>query len=142
VAPRAILFDLGHTLVRYYTSSEFPVVLRRCLRECARALGQTEDPSRDEDMFERALLLNREQSDYAVRPLAGHLHGSPIKLPNGTTVPRPPGSRRWLWDDEFCGSIGLVKRTKKLGEGGGDWCRVLRWRHERTLTSEPRYDGP
>jgi hypothetical protein len=37
---------------------------------------------------------------------------------------------------------GLVKRTKKLGEGGGDWCRVLRWRHERTLTSEPRDDGP
>ncbi len=74
MAPRAILFDLGNTLVGYYTSSEFPVVLRRCLRECARALGQTEDPARDEDMFERALLLNREQSDYAVRPLAGRLH--------------------------------------------------------------------
>jgi putative hydrolase of the HAD superfamily len=74
VATRAILFDLGNTLVGYYTSSEFPAVLRRCLRECARALGQTEDPARDEDMFERALLLNREQSDYAVRPLAGRLH--------------------------------------------------------------------
>jgi putative hydrolase of the HAD superfamily len=73
VATRAILFDLGNTLVGYYTSSEFPVVLRRCLRECARALGQTEDPARDEDIFERALLLNREQSDYAVRPLAGRL---------------------------------------------------------------------
>jgi putative hydrolase of the HAD superfamily len=73
VAIRAILFDLGNTLVGYYTSSEFPVVLRRCLRECARALGQTEDPARDEDMFERALLLNREQSDYAVRPLARRL---------------------------------------------------------------------
>ena len=74
MATRAILFDLGNTLVGYYTSTEFPLVLRRCLRECARALGQTEDPARDEDMFERALLLNREQSDYAVRPLAGRLH--------------------------------------------------------------------
>jgi putative hydrolase of the HAD superfamily len=74
VATRAILFDLGNTLIGYYTSSEFPTVLRRCLRECARALGQAEDPARDEDMFERALLLNREQSDYAVRPLAGRLH--------------------------------------------------------------------
>ena len=33
--------------------------------------------------------------------------GSPIVLPDGTTVPRLPGYRRWLWDDEFCGSIGF-----------------------------------
>ena len=73
VAIRAILFDLGNTLVRYYTSGEFPLVLRRCLRECAWALGQTEDHGRDEDLLERALLLNRERSDYAVRPLAARL---------------------------------------------------------------------
>jgi putative hydrolase of the HAD superfamily len=73
VATRAILFDLGNTLVGYYTSSEFPLVLRQCLRECARARGHTADPDRDEDLFERALLLNREQSDYAVRPLAARL---------------------------------------------------------------------
>src|SRR6476646_11060937 len=73
MAIRAILFDLGNTLVGYYTSSEFPVVLRRCLRECTGALGQTEDPARDEELFQRALFLNREQSDYGVRPLAGRL---------------------------------------------------------------------
>jgi predicted acetyltransferase len=33
--------------------------------------------------------------------------GAPIKLPDGSTVPRLPGFRRWLWDDAFCGSIGL-----------------------------------
>ena len=33
--------------------------------------------------------------------------GGPIALPDGTTVPRVPGYRRWLWDGEFCGSIGL-----------------------------------
>lgn len=33
--------------------------------------------------------------------------GGPITLPNGTIVPRLPGYRRWLWDGEFCGSIGL-----------------------------------
>jgi FMN phosphatase YigB (HAD superfamily) len=65
VAIRAILFDLGNTLVDYYTSGEFPLVPRRCLRECAWVLGKTEDHGRDEDLFERALLLNREQSDYA-----------------------------------------------------------------------------
>jgi predicted acetyltransferase len=33
--------------------------------------------------------------------------GGPIALPDGTTVPRLPGYRRWLWDGEFSGSIGL-----------------------------------
>jgi len=58
-----------------------------------------------------------------VRPSAKHLadyvaaviasmddreaRGDPITLPDGPTVPRLPGFRRWLWDGEFCGSIGL-----------------------------------
>lgn len=33
MAIRAILFDLGNTLVGYYASGEFPLVLRQCLRE-------------------------------------------------------------------------------------------------------------
>jgi predicted acetyltransferase len=33
--------------------------------------------------------------------------GDPITLPDGTRVPRLPGYRRWLWDGEFCGSIGF-----------------------------------
>jgi predicted acetyltransferase len=33
--------------------------------------------------------------------------GGLIALPDGTAVPRLPGYRRWLWDGEFCGSIGL-----------------------------------
>jgi predicted acetyltransferase len=33
--------------------------------------------------------------------------GTPITLPNGTVVPRLPGYQRWLWDGEFCGSIGF-----------------------------------
>ena len=73
MAIRAVLFDLGNTLVSYYTSSEFPLVLRRCLGECATVLGWAEDPARDADLFERALVLNREQSDYAVRPLEARL---------------------------------------------------------------------
>jgi FMN phosphatase YigB (HAD superfamily) len=78
VVIRAILFDLGNTLISYYTSGEFPLVLRRCLRECARAVGQAEDHGRDEDLFERALLLNRDQSDFAVRPLAARLQDAAV----------------------------------------------------------------
>ena len=33
--------------------------------------------------------------------------GRPMILPDGMMVPRLPGYRRWLWDGEFCGSIGL-----------------------------------
>lgn len=33
--------------------------------------------------------------------------GAPIILPDGTTVPRLPGYRRWMWDGEFCGTIGF-----------------------------------
>jgi predicted acetyltransferase len=33
--------------------------------------------------------------------------GGPITLPDGSCVARLPGYRRWMWDGEFCGSIGL-----------------------------------
>jgi len=33
--------------------------------------------------------------------------GLPVTLPDGSTVPRLPGYHRWLWDGEFCGSIGF-----------------------------------
>jgi predicted acetyltransferase len=33
--------------------------------------------------------------------------GPPVTLPDGSTAKRVPGFRRWLWDGEFCGSIGL-----------------------------------
>lgn len=31
--------------------------------------------------------------------------GTPITLPDGSTVPRLPGYSRWIWDGEFCGAI-------------------------------------
>lgn len=33
--------------------------------------------------------------------------GPPVTLPDGSTASRIPGYRRWLWDGEFCGSIGF-----------------------------------
>jgi len=33
--------------------------------------------------------------------------GAPIAMPDGSTVPRLPGFRRWMWDGEFAGSIGF-----------------------------------
>jgi predicted acetyltransferase len=31
--------------------------------------------------------------------------GPPLRLPDGSTVPRLPGYRRWMWDDGFCGFV-------------------------------------
>jgi predicted acetyltransferase len=33
--------------------------------------------------------------------------GPPVVLPDGSTVPRLPGYVQWMWDGEFCGSIGF-----------------------------------
>lgn len=33
--------------------------------------------------------------------------GPPVTLPDGSVVNRIPGFRRWLWDGEFCGSVGF-----------------------------------
>jgi len=33
--------------------------------------------------------------------------GPMVTLPDGSLAPRLPGFRRWMWDGEFCGSIGL-----------------------------------
>jgi len=33
--------------------------------------------------------------------------GAPVTLPDNSVAERIPGFTRWLWDGEFCGSIGL-----------------------------------
>jgi len=66
---RAVLFDLGNTLVAYYDSAEFPAVLRECLQRCANILGWSEAAGRDESLFARAMALNTESPDCAVHPL-------------------------------------------------------------------------
>jgi len=70
---RTVLFDLGNTLVGYYTSAQFPSVLRRCLHQCAEADGWPGDVDREEALFGRALQLNQERLDFAVRPLGERL---------------------------------------------------------------------
>jgi HAD superfamily hydrolase (TIGR01509 family) len=73
MATRAVLFDLGNTLVHYYKREEFPSVLRRCL-EGAAAVAETSDVRATATaVFDRALELNREAADFAVRPLVGRL---------------------------------------------------------------------
>jgi putative hydrolase of the HAD superfamily len=66
---RAVLFDLGNTLVGYYPAEEFPQVLRRCLRGCAETLGWLDNREREEKLLASALQLNAERPDFSVRVL-------------------------------------------------------------------------
>jgi predicted acetyltransferase len=58
-----------------------------------------------------------------------------IVLSDGTVVPRLPGYRRWLWDGEFCGSIGL--RWQRGTEALPPYClghigyAVVPWKRRR-----------
>jgi len=62
---KAVLFDLGNTLVHYYRGPDFRAILRRCLERTALVLGTTVS----DELYEQALLLDREDPSLAVRPL-------------------------------------------------------------------------
>ena len=61
--------------------------------------------------------------------------GEPITLLDGTKVSRLPGYRRWLWDGEFCGSIGF--RWQRGTEALPEYClghigyAVVPWKQGR-----------
>jgi HAD superfamily hydrolase (TIGR01509 family) len=71
---RAVLFDLGNTLVSYYQPSDFMPVLRRSLDACLLTLGHS--PLQREAqtaLVHQALELNQERADLAVWPLEARL---------------------------------------------------------------------
>jgi len=70
---RAVLFDLGNTLVSYYAAADFGPILRKALRGCIHVLG-SHTPIDENEIFQRALTLNAERSDLAVWPLVERLN--------------------------------------------------------------------
>ena len=67
-------------------------------------------------------------------------NGEVVTLPDGSQVSRLPGYRRWLWDGEFCGSIGLrwqpgtsALPTHVLGHVG---YAVVPWKQRRGYATE------
>ena len=61
--------------------------------------------------------------------------GGPVTLPDGSKAQRLPGYRRWMWDGEFCGSIGL--RWQRGTEALPPYClghigyAVVPWKQRR-----------
>jgi len=71
---RAVLFDLGDTLVSYYQPPDFMPILRRSLDACLQVLGRAPlDGEAWTDLIHQALELNQERADLAVWPLEERL---------------------------------------------------------------------
>ncbi len=68
MSARAVLFDLGNTLVSYYAAADFPPILSACLRACVGVLP-TGTQLDERDLERRALALNVERPDLSVWPL-------------------------------------------------------------------------
>jgi predicted acetyltransferase len=56
---------------------------------------------------EELSLIRENPEEYLRSQVDREAKGPPIAMPDGSTVPRLPGYRRWLWDGEFCGVIGF-----------------------------------
>jgi FMN phosphatase YigB (HAD superfamily) len=74
MAVRAVLFDLGNTLISYYQAPEFAPILRSCLQRALDAAGISASKLDEPRLLDHALRLNKERDDCAVRPLADRLH--------------------------------------------------------------------
>src|SRR5882724_9188663 len=71
---RAVLFDLGDTLVSYYQPADFMPVLRRSLNACLLTLGHTPlGREAQTALVHQALEMNQERADLAVWPLEERL---------------------------------------------------------------------
>lgn len=70
---RAVLFDLGNTLVSYYAAADFAPLLRECVQSCVREIGADVAGVDEEELYRRALTLNVERPDHKVWPLADRL---------------------------------------------------------------------
>jgi HAD superfamily hydrolase (TIGR01509 family) len=71
---RAVLFDLGNTLVSYYQPADFMPILRRSLDACLLTLGHSPlGHEAQTALVHRALEMNQERADLAVWPLEERL---------------------------------------------------------------------
>ena len=69
----------------------------------------------------------------------------PVLLPDGSTVARIPGYRRWLWDGDFCGSISFRWQpgTAELPAHclGHIGYAVVPWKQGRGYATMARHSG-
>ena len=69
--------------------------------------GWSPDTTRVEAGQEELVRITENPAEFLAQQVDREGRGPAVKLPDGSTVPRLPGYRRWMWDGSFCGSIGF-----------------------------------
>jgi predicted acetyltransferase len=69
--------------------------------------GWSPDTRRPEAAQEELERIAQDPARFLDEQVDREAKGPAITLPGGATVPRLPGYHQWMWDGEFCGSIGL-----------------------------------
>jgi predicted acetyltransferase len=69
--------------------------------------GWSPDTIRSEAAWEELERIRQDAAGFLALQIDREGKGPPVRLPDGSTVNRLPGYRRWMWDGEFCGVIGF-----------------------------------
>ena len=82
---------------------------REHLADYRRALerGWSPDNLRPEAAQEELAHIAEDADRFLAEQVDREAKGPAIMLPDGRSVPRLPGLHKWMWDGEFCGSIGI-----------------------------------
>ena len=110
---------------------------REWLGEYEQALAAGWSPNTEQDISQRELRELRRDPDAYLDNL---LHGTTIRRPDGTAVPRLPARDFWIVDDSFCGRIGLrfQRGTEELPAhvSGHVGYSVVAWKRGRGYATE------
>jgi predicted acetyltransferase len=69
--------------------------------------GWSPDNLRPEASAEHLARIHNDPDAFIAQQVDPQGKGPPITLPGGAVVPRLPALSMWIWDGDFCGSIGL-----------------------------------
>jgi predicted acetyltransferase len=67
--------------------------------------GWSPDNLRDEARFEEREMIEHDPERFLQAMDDREGRAGPIRLPDGSLVPRLPGFHRWIWDGDFAGNI-------------------------------------
>jgi predicted acetyltransferase len=100
----------------------------------------TPDSFRGVSVAREQLARIAENADEFLASLVDRRGGAKLVLPDGSVVLRLPAYQRWLWDGEFCGSIGFRWQpgTEALPPHclGHIGCAVVPWKEGRGYATE------
>ncbi|MEL7467107.1 MAG: GNAT family N-acetyltransferase [Pseudomonadota bacterium] len=101
--------------------------------------GWSPDNLRAEAAQEQIETISKDSASFVSNLDDPTAKAGPVTLPDGSKVPRLPSIRRWIWDNEFCGHIGLRWKpgTEELPPtcSGHVGYAVVPWRRGEGLAS-------